>query len=289
MATGFSLLGSVALDWSLLFCFDFEATLLSRHKTKALNSTNKLKVTPLPNQTVEQTPDSVSRFTVSPAKHSICCDMQFPYHCSPWRSADMKTLLCAAILFWTCNGSVIANVPVTKIPFSITTQEAIRNIITISVFSIDQAQETAFYKKLNRPLISKKTSIKKRDEISRMSLQDSLDFISSQRKNCITLTDNQRLELIDILLNDCNYFHGLFCFMDCKICALDVKSSDFNSKFDFTLVFGQSIISIYLRGEHFNALLNDTGCQRLLNWMKEIGVVKAKLDSQSKPSVGSPK
>jgi hypothetical protein len=177
-----------------------------------------------------------------------------------------KHFLFGVAFLLSCSGVAIAD-----IPFSPSFQEAIRTIRSASVFSIDQMQEFAFYEKRNRPAAKRKKvwTKKERIELARKSYQNDEDFIASQRKNVTALTEEQTHELSAILLDAENYHNGSFAIGEGRICALDARSEDSA----FTMVFTRSGVSIWMRGEHSNALLNPKGRERLLNWLKSIGMV----------------
>jgi hypothetical protein len=101
-------------------------------------------------------------------------------------------------------------------------------------------------------------------------LGDEQAFIATQRKNVVALDDGQRQELVALLLDYSNYYHGLFTIIEEKKCALDVESGDEK----FTLILGASIVTILKPRESTNAMLNTKGIEQLQNWMRSVGVVK---------------
>jgi hypothetical protein len=99
-------------------------------------------------------------------------------------------------------------------------------------------------------------------------IQNSDEFIATQRKNVVVLTESQRDEIKAILLEANNYYNGLFCVVSEDICGMDGTFG----KSSLTIIFRPPVITLSTKDERSNAMLNKKGTERLRKWFQTIGM-----------------
>ena len=162
----------------------------------------------------------------------------------------------------------VAGVPIPPyLPFPTAVRTALRNMTSASGFVVDHRQRAEFYRKLPKPVEKKKPTDADRLEQYRRELQNQNDFLATQRKAAVPLSDERRQSLSAILSDETNYDHSAFSIRsDDDRYAVDVRSGETA----LTVLLCRNLVTVLTSGEQSNGLLNAQGTERLSAWLQTI-------------------